>query len=84
MTKRDHSADSGKAKPGKTKDPDCSDGGSSSSTRSDLVLSRFNKVAKVTAPRGAVTPEQAAGGSGTDAPTTPALYAMLHSIQVSA
>jgi hypothetical protein len=61
----------GKAKPGKTKDPDCADGGTSTSTRSDLLLSRFNKVAKVTAPRGAVTPEQAVGGGGNDAPSTP-------------
>lgn len=61
----------GKAKPGKTKNPDCDDDGGDATTRSDLSLSRFNKVTKVTAPRGAVTPEQAVGGGGTDAPSTP-------------
>jgi hypothetical protein len=61
----------GKAKPAKTKDPDCGDDGANTTTRSDLSLSRFNKVAKVTAPRGAVTPEQAVGGGTGDAPSTP-------------
>jgi hypothetical protein len=61
----------GKAKPGKAKDAKCSSDSEGSSDRSDLTLSRFGKVAKVTAPRGAVTVEQAVGGSG-DGGTTPA------------
>lgn len=63
----------GKTKPGKTKDPDCDSEGDDTTTSSDLALSRFNKVAKVTAPHGAVTPAQAVGGgSGAgDAPSTP-------------
>lgn len=63
----------GKTKPGKTKDPDCDSDGDDTTTRSDLTLSRFDRVAKVTAPHGAVTPEEAVGGgSGAgDAPSTP-------------
>jgi hypothetical protein len=66
----------GKTKPGKTGNKDCDDDTSDASTRSDLVLSQFGKAAKVTAPHGAVTPEQAAkggsgSGGGSDAPSTP-------------
>lgn len=62
----------GKTKPGKTNDPDCPSDADDTTTSSDLALSRFGKVAKVTAPHGSVTPEQAVGGSGAgDAPSTP-------------
>lgn len=64
----------GKPKPGTTKDKSCSDdSGDDDSTSSDLAFSRFNKVPRVTAPHGAVTPEQAVRGtSGQNAPSTPA------------
>jgi hypothetical protein len=61
----------GPAKAGKAKNAACGDDDGDSTTGSDLRLSRFDKVAKVTAPRGAVTPEQAARGGAGDAPTTP-------------
>jgi hypothetical protein len=61
----------GKVKPGRAKAGSCEDG-DDTSTRSDVTFSRFGKVAKVTAPHGAVTPEQAAGGGTGDAPSTPA------------
>jgi hypothetical protein len=62
----------GKNHPGKSKGGSCGGGGDSTTTRGDLAFSQFDKVAKVTAPHGAVTPEQAVGGGGTDAPSTPA------------
>jgi hypothetical protein len=61
----------GKDHPGKSKGGSCGDGGDNTTTRGDLAFSKFDKVGKVTAPRGAVTPEQAVGGGGTDAPSTP-------------
>lgn len=58
----------GKPKVGKAKDPRCGDVSKSESestaTGSSLSFSRFGKVAKVTAPRGAVTVKEAVGGDG--------------------
>lgn len=68
----------GAPRAGKAKDPRCGDVSQSESkdaaSGSSLAFSRFGKVAKVTAPRGAVTVKEAVGGGGAggDAPTTPA------------
>lgn len=61
----------GKAKAGKPKDASCGSA-DDTTTASDITLSRFGKVAKVTAPHGAVTPEQAVRGGSRGGGTTPA------------
>lgn len=55
----------GPAKAGGTKDATCDgDDWPSTTTKSDLSLSKFGKAPKVVAPKGAVSPQKAAGGSG--------------------
>jgi hypothetical protein len=57
----------GKRKPGGKIDKQCQDA-DDTSTSSDLTFSNFNKVAKITAPHGALTLEDLAGGGSTGTP----------------
>ncbi|HEY6760868.1 MAG TPA: hypothetical protein VI318_15325 [Baekduia sp.] len=53
---------SGPAKAGGKKDSACDDEWPPVTQKSDATLSRFGKTAKITAPKGAVSPKQAVGG----------------------
>jgi hypothetical protein len=54
----------GPAKAGGKKDSACDDEWPPVTQKSDATLSRFGKTARITAPKGAVSPKQAVGGGG--------------------
>jgi hypothetical protein len=61
----------GPSKAGGRKDAACDDDWPSTTTKSDISLSRFGKAPKVVAPRHAVSPKQAVGAGGGDGGSTP-------------